>query len=115
MTTSDAGTVRQLAAAVDAAPSVVTRSAGRFGGVAAYLPGERVVGIRRTETGRWEVHVVMAVDSTVSLVEADVLRAAQSVGLTEPLDLFVVDIAERPAALPVGSDQVDTMRPGTSP
>ena len=102
MTATDAGTVRRLAAAVDAAPSVVSRSAGRFGGVAAYLPGERVVGIRRTEAGRWEVHVVMAVDSTVSLVEADVLGAARSVGLTEPVDLFVVDIAERPGGAAAG-------------
>jgi len=114
VTIIDADTVRRLAVAVDAAPSVVSRSAGRFGGVAAYLPGERVVGIRRTEAGRWEVHVVMAIDSTVSLVEADVLGAAQSVGLTEPVDLFVVDIAERQGELPPGSDQVDRLLPGAA-
>ena len=111
--TTDAGTVRRLAAAVDAAPSVVSRSAGRFGVVAVHLPGARVDGIRHTDAGRWEVHVVMAVDSAVSLVEADVLGAAQSVGITEPVDLFVEDIAERPAALPPGDDQVGTLLPGT--
>jgi hypothetical protein len=56
---------------------------------------------------------VMAVDSTVSLVEADVLGAAQSVGLTDPVDLFVEDIAERPAELPPGDGQVDRLVPGT--
>ena len=113
--TIDVDTVRRLAAAVDAAPSVVSRSAGRFGVVAAHLPGERIDGIKRTDAGRWEVHVVMAVDSTVSLVEADVLGAAQSVGIAEPVDLFVEDIAERPAALPAGDEQVDTLLPGTPP
>jgi hypothetical protein len=56
----------------------------------------------------------MAIDSTVSLVEADVLGAAQSVGLTEPVDLFVVDIAERQGELPPGSDQVGRLLPGAS-
>jgi hypothetical protein len=112
VTSIEAETVRRFAAAVDASPSVVSRSAGRFGGVAAYLPGERVEGIRYTVAGRWEVHVVMAVDSTVSLVEADVLGAAQSVGLTDPVDLFVEDIAERLAALPPGDAPLGTLLPG---
>jgi hypothetical protein len=94
--TIDADTVRRLAAAVDAA----------------HLPGERIDGIKRSDAGRWEVHVVMAIDSTVSLVEADVLGAAGSVGITEPVDLFVEDVAERPAALPAGDKQVDTLLPG---
>ena len=100
--TTDADTVRRLAAAVDAAPSVVSRSTGRFGVVAVHLPGDRVDGIRHTDAGRWEVHVVMAADSTVSLVEADVLGAVQSVGITEPVDLFVDDIAERPGRATAG-------------
>jgi hypothetical protein len=115
VTTTDAETVRRLAAAVDAAPSVVSRSTGRFGGVAIHLPGARVEGIRHTDAGRWEVHVVMAVDSTVSLVEAEVLGATQSLGLTEPVDLFVEDIAERPAELPPGNEHVDNPLPVTPP
>lgn len=111
--TTDADTVRRLAAAVDAAPSVVSRSAGRFGVVAVHLPGARVDGIRRTDAGRWEVHVVMAVDSAVSLVEADVLGAAQSVGITEPVDLFVEDVAERAVALPSGDEQIAPLPPRT--
>ena len=100
--TIDAATVQALAAAVDAAPSVVSRSAGTFGAVAVHLAGGRVEGIRHTETGRWEVHVVMAADSTVSLVEADVLAAARSVGITGPVDLFVDDIADRPLRASAG-------------
>jgi len=111
---TDADTVERLAAAVDTAPSVVSRSTGRFGGVAVHLPGRRVEGIRRTDAGRWEVHVVMAADTTVSLVEADVLAAARSVGITTPLDLFVDDIAERPRALPATDEHLET-RPGALP
>ena len=113
--TRDADTVRRLAAAVDAAPSVVSRSTGPFGVVAVHLPGSRVEGIRHTAAGHWEVHVVMAADSTVSLVEAEVLTAVQSVGITEPVDLFVDDIAERPRALPPSDEHVDTLPPGALP
>jgi hypothetical protein len=113
--TTPADTVRRLAAAVDAAPSVVSRSTGTFGGVAVHLPGTRVEGIRHTADGRWEVHVVMAADSTVSHIEAEVLGAVQSVGITEPVDLFVDDIAERPGALPAGDQHVDMLPPGSLP
>jgi hypothetical protein len=113
--TTDADTVRRLAAAIDAAPSVVSRSTGTFGTVAVHLPGSRVEGIRHSADGRWEVHVVMAADSTVSLVEAEVLGAVQTVGITEPVDLFVDDIAERPGALPPGDQHVDMLPPGALP
>ena len=109
--TIDTATVQALAAAVDAAPSVVSRSAGTFGAVAVHLAGGRVEGIRHTETGRWEVHVVMAADSTVSVVEADVLAAARSVGITGPVDLFVDDIADRPLALPPAGRVLDVLGP----
>jgi hypothetical protein len=113
--TTDADTVRRLAAAVDAAPSVVSRSTGTFGGIAVHLPGSRVDGIRHTAAGRWEVHVVMAADSTVSLVEAEVLGAVRSVGIIGPVDLFVDDIAERLGALPAADQRVDTLPPGALP
>lgn len=113
--TTDADTVRRLAAAVDAASSVVSRSTGTFGVVAVHLPGSRVEGIRHTDAGHWEVHVVMAADSTVSLVEAEVLAAVESVGISEPVDLFVDDIAERPGALLPSDDHVDTSPSGTPP
>jgi len=112
---TDPDTMRRFAAAIDAAPSVVSRSLGRFGVAAAHLPGERIEGIRRTDDGRWEVHVVMAFDSTVSLVEVDVLRAAQSVGIMEPVDLFVEDIAERTGELTPGVDRLTTPQDGTAP
>jgi len=113
--TTDADTVRRLAAAVDAAPSVVSRSTGTFGAVAVHLAGGRIEGIRHTSEGRWEVHVVMATDSTVSLVEAEVLGAVQSIGITEPVDLFVDDIADRPDSLPPGDRHVDMLPPGALP
>jgi len=112
---TDPDTMRRFAAAIDAAPSVVSRSLGRFGVAAAHLPGERIEGIRRTDDGRWEVHVVMAFDSTVSLVEVDVLGAAQSVGLVAPVDLFVEDVAERTGELPPGVDRLGTLQPGAAP
>jgi len=98
--TDRSDTVQRLADAIDAAPSVVARSTGRFGTIAVHLPGARVDGIRYTETGRWEVHVVMASDSTVSLVEIDVLAAARSADITGPVDVFIEDIADRVSALP---------------
>jgi hypothetical protein len=113
--TTNAETVQRLAAAIDAAPSVVSRSTGTFGTVAAHLPGRRVDGIRHTDDGRWEVHVVMAHDSTVSLVEAEVIAAARAVGIVEPVDLFVEDIAERPSALPPADEPTAMLPPGTSP
>ena len=113
--TTDADIVRRLAAAVDAAPSVISRSAGTFGAVAVHLPGGRVDGIRHTDAGHWEVHVVMATDSTVSLVEADVLAAVRSVGMSEPVDLFVDDIAERPRGLPPSVEHVAAPPAGPPP
>ncbi len=98
--TTDPAVVHQLAAAIDAIPSVVARSTGPFGVIAAYLPGERIDGIRRTDSGRWEVHVVMAADATVSLVQAEVLRAAARLAIADPIDLFIDDIADRQPALP---------------
>jgi hypothetical protein len=98
--TTDADAVQRLAAGIDMAPSIVARSNGPFGAIAVHLAGRRVDGIRRTDDGRWEVHVVMAADSTVSLVEVDVIAAARSAGISEPVDLFVEDIADRSAALP---------------
>jgi len=110
--TDQGDTAQRLAAAIDAAPSVVARSTGRFGAVAVHLPGARVEGVRCTETGRWEVHVVMASDSTVSLVEADVLAAAGAADITAPVDVFVEDIADRATALPPANP---TSPPGGPP
>jgi hypothetical protein len=113
--TVDADTVRQLAAAIDVAPSIVTRSTGTFGGVAVHLPGSRVEGIRRTDDGRWEVHVVMASDSTVSLVETDILAAAQSAGISGPIDVFVEDISDRPRLLPAADESAVVLPPRSLP
>jgi len=113
--TVDPDTVHRLAAAVDVLPSIVSRSTGRFGGVAVHLPGGRVEGIRHTEDGRWEVHVVMAFDSTVSLVEADVVAAARAVGVTGPLDVFIEDIADRPSHEQTAGGHTEMLPPGSLP
>ena len=111
--TVDAETVHRLAAAVDLLPSIVSRSTGRYGAVAAHLPGARVEGNRHSEDGRWEVHVVMTFDSTVSAVEADVLAAAHSVGLTGPVDVFIEDIADRPSPQHAADASAQILPPGS--
>jgi len=103
--TTDPEAVQRLAASIDTAPSIVARSNGPFGAIAVHLAGRRVEGIRHTDDGRWEVHVVMATDSTVSLVEADVIAAARSAGISEPVDVFVEDIADPPDALPPAAER----------
>lgn len=64
--------LRELCGRVEASPHVVRLSEGPAGVVAAYLPGDRVPGIRITDDGRLEVHVVMAWGATVDQVESDV-------------------------------------------
>lgn len=72
MTRWTASELRELCSRVEASPHVVRLSEGPAGAVAAYLPGDRVPGLRITSDGRLEVHVVMAWGSTVDQVEADV-------------------------------------------
>ena len=92
-----ASSLRRIADRIDQIPSVVRRSGGVVGAVAAYLPGERITGLRVTAEGRLQVHVVMAWGSTVDEVESQVLAAVEGLWADGPVDLTVDDIELLPA------------------
>jgi hypothetical protein len=92
-----------VAAAALGCPLIADLSGGRFGEIATYLPGRRILGVRELE-GTVEVHVVARWGTPLPEV-ADVLRAAvapHAGGL--PVAVFVEDI-EVPA---------DPMQPAVS-
>lgn len=100
MTDWTASELRELCRRVEASPHVVRLSEGPAGVVAAYLPGDRVPGIRLTDDGRLEIHVVMAWGSTVDQVEADVSSVFDPPGTLA--GLYIDDVAvpaEEPAAI----------------
>jgi hypothetical protein len=101
MTTPDAEALRALAVRLDAAPSVARRSSGAFGVAAAYLPGERIDGIRLRDGGTVEIHVVMRWEFTIDDVERQVLEAVGDAFPAEAVVLFVDDIVgpAEPAAM----------------
>jgi hypothetical protein len=80
-----------VAAAALACPLIADLTGGRFGEVATYLPGRRILGVRELD-GNVEVHVVARWGTPLPEV-ADVLRAAvtpHAGGL--PVGVFVEDI-----------------------
>jgi hypothetical protein len=80
-----------VAAAALGCPLIADLSGGRFGEIATYLPGRRILGVRQLE-GTVEVHVVARWDTALPHV-ADELRAAvapHAGGL--PVAVFVEDI-----------------------
>lgn len=90
--------VEAVAAAATGCPLVAGLSAGRFGEIATYRPGHRIVGVREVD-GTVEVHVVAGWGTPLPEV-ADVLRAAvtpHAGGL--PVAVFIEDI-EVPVAAP---------------
>jgi hypothetical protein len=89
---SDPEVLRALAARIDAAPSVARRSGGILGTAAAYLPGERIEGLRIRDGYRLEVHVVMCWGSTVDDVEREVLDAIGALWDRATVDLVIEDI-----------------------
>ncbi len=90
--TDAVGDPRAVAAAVAAVPGVVRLTGGALDGIASYLPGERVLGVRLSPE-RAEVHVVIGVDATVVSV-ADAVRVAVigALGRTVPVDVHVDDV-----------------------
>ena len=80
-----------VAAAALGSPLIAGLTGGRFGDVATYLPGHRLVGVREVD-GTIEVHVVAKWGKPLPEV-AEVVRAAVAphVGDT-PVDVFVDDI-----------------------
>ena len=93
MNTARPDVLRAIAANVDRAPSVARRTGGALGVAAAYLPGERIEGLR-VRDDRLEVHVVMRWGVTADAVERDVLSA-------------VGDAAWDPARVDVVIDDID--------
>ena len=92
----DAAVLRELARKIDVAPSVERRwRRARHRG--AYLPGERIEGLRLRDD-RLEVHVVMRWGSTVDDVEREVLAAAGTGWDPKKVDLVIDDIALPDAA-----------------
>ena len=81
----------EIAAAAARCSLVADLSGGRFGEVASYLPGHRVVGVRIVE-GQLEVHVVAAWGAPLP----DVARAVREVVAPHaggmPVAVFIDDI-----------------------
>jgi hypothetical protein len=95
--------LRALAGRIDAAPSVARRSGGAFGVAAAYLPGERIEGIRIREESVLEIHVVMRWEFTVDDVERQVLAAVGDFWPPQAVTLFVDDIVAPAESFEVAS------------
>jgi hypothetical protein len=89
--------LRRVAENVDRAPSVARRTSGALGTAAAYLPGERIDGIR-VRDDRLEVHVVMRWGTTVDAVEREVVAAVAGGGWDPDRVDVVIDDIEAPAA-----------------
>lgn len=89
-----------VAAAALGCPLIADLTGGRFGEVATYLPGRRILGVRLVD-GEIELHVVARWGAPLPEV-AEVVRAAVAPyadGL--PVAVFVDDI-EVPEEAPVG-------------
>jgi hypothetical protein len=80
-----------VAAAVLAVPGVVRLHGGRFGGLATYLPGRRVIGVRIDEHGT-EVHVVVSTDVPPVDTAGRIMRAVSAIA-PMPVRVHIEDIA----------------------
>ncbi|MGI4895318.1 MAG: hypothetical protein ACRYF3_09415 [Janthinobacterium lividum] len=89
-------TADEVAALVLAVHGVVELHAGRFGEVATYLPGRRVVGVKLGQD-RVEVHVVLSFDAPIRSV-AQEIHAAVAAVVTVPVQVFIEDLAAPHAA-----------------
>ena len=82
-----------VAAAALGSPLIAGLTGGRFGEVATYLPGRRLLGVREVD-GTVEVHVVAKWGTPLPEV-AEVVRAAVAPHAGEvPVAIFVDDIQE---------------------
>ena len=82
----------EIAAAARRCPLVVELSGGRFGEVASYLPGHRVVGVRVVD-GEVEVHVVAAWGPPLAQVADAVREIVGPLTGGMPAAVFIDDIA----------------------
>lgn len=83
----------RIRAVVLAVPGVADLHGGAFGEAATYLPGRRVPGVRLTEDGTAEVHVVLTLDVPV-LATAARVRDAVAVVVGGRVDVVVEDVVE---------------------
>ncbi len=113
MTTPDSATVDgvnvdAVAAAVRSCPGVDDLDGGPLGGVATYLPGRRVPGIR-ISADRASIHVRGKWDVPVRELAGQVLAAATPLIGARTIDLLVTDVAD-----PAPADTASTAH-GASP
>ncbi|KLL13147.1 MULTISPECIES: hypothetical protein [Protofrankia] len=89
-----------IAAAVARCPAVAALSAGATGDVVSYLPGRRVVGVRRAPGGV-AVHVVARFGPTMAEVAGQVRSAVTTVAPEcERIDIVIDDLALPPGTKP---------------
>jgi hypothetical protein len=79
-----------VAEAVLAVPGVVRLHGGRFGELATYLPGRRVIGVRVDERGT-EVHVVVSGDASAADTGGRIQRAVSAIA-PMPVRVHIEDI-----------------------
>lgn len=91
--------LRRIAGLLDASPAIAGRSTGPLGVAAAYLPGERIEGIRLLDDQRLEIHVVMRWTTTANVFDA-VQAAVRDAGAVAVVDVVIDDI-ELPLLTPV--------------
>lgn len=80
-----------VAAAALGCPLVANLTGGRFGEVATYLPGRRILGIRSVD-GEIEIHVVARWGGPLPEVADAVRAAAARVAGGMPVAVFIDDI-----------------------
>lgn len=91
-----------VATAVVGCPPVAGLSGGRFGEVATYLPGRRLVGVR-LDGEELEVHVVARWGTPLPEVGDAVRRAVAPVGGGRPVTVYIDDIEVPDVAGTVGA------------
>lgn len=96
----DPALAEAVAAAVLALPGVVRLSGGKFGTVASYLPGRRVVGVRLPleETDSVEVALVARMGVPLPPLVGEVGAAVVAVLGPVAVDVTVTDVEEAPSA-----------------
>ncbi|MFC7344303.1 hypothetical protein [Saccharopolyspora griseoalba] len=82
---------QEVAEQVLAHPSVARLHGGRFGEIASYLPGDKVVGVRLPEDAPAEIGVALRMDRPLQET-AEELRAQLSEQLGRPVDVVVSDV-----------------------
>lgn len=80
-----------IAAAVSACRGVASMSGGKFGEIATYLPGRRVIGIRITEDAV-EIHVVATWGRTLPEVAEEIRTAGVSLAGGRRIDVVIDDV-----------------------